>query len=146
MVTSTSPHQYRFRRHRQRPTLVIAQALCSPCIQKLERKKIIRWPNAGKRTPMASLFSCVQTLLSFTLGVNSAAEKQTGLFSAVVGAVVVVSVQDLRPNSQDTSAFYLENIYLLLANPNQTPSSVARPPPFSPPTSAIWVNSCWFLS
>ena len=95
---------------------------------------------------MASLSSCVQSLLSFTLSINSAAEEQTGLFSAVVGAVVVVSVQDLSPNSQDTSAFYLENIYLLLANSNQTPSSVARPPPFVPPTSAIWVNSLWFLS
>ena len=94
---------------------------------------------------MASLSSCVQRLLSFTLSINSATEKQTGLFSAVVGAVVVVSVQDLRPNSQDTSAFYLENIYLLLATPNQTPS-VARPPPFFPPTSGIWVNSLWFLS
>lgn len=94
---------------------------------------------------MGSLSSCVQKLLSYTLSINSAAGKQTGLFSAVVGAVVVVSVQDLRPNSQDTSAFYLENIYLLLATPNQTPS-VARPPPFLPPTSAIWVNSLWFLS
>lgn len=68
------------------------------------------------------------------------------MFSAVVAAVVVVSVQDLRPNSQDISAFYLENIYVLLANPNQRPSSVAKFPAFSPAISAVWVNMLWFLS
>jgi hypothetical protein len=63
-----------------------------------------------------------------------------------------VSVQDLRPNSQDTSAFYLANIYQIFANPNVTvpptsiPSTIAVPPPFSPPRYAIWVNSLWFLS
>jgi hypothetical protein len=61
-----------------------------------------------------------------------------------------VTVQDLRPNSQDTSAFYLGNIFELLADPNATrtliPSSVSKPPPFSPPGYAIWVNSLWFLS
>jgi hypothetical protein len=60
-----------------------------------------------------------------------------------------VAVQDLRPNSQDTSAFYLGNIYEILADPNATrPSipSVPKPPPFSPPRYAIWVNSLWFLS
>ena len=61
-----------------------------------------------------------------------------------------MAVQDLRPNSQDTSAFYLGNIYEVLADPNATrssiPSPVAKPPPFSPPTYAIWVNSLWFLS
>lgn len=63
---------------------------------------------------------------------------------------ITVSIQDLRPNSQDTSAFYLENIYVLLANPNGSgaaiPSSLAAPPPFSPPSYAIWVNSLWLLS
>jgi Family of unknown function (DUF6535) len=61
-----------------------------------------------------------------------------------------VTVQDLRSNSQDTSAFYLGNIYEILADPNVTstsvPSPVARPPPVSPPTYAIWANSLWFLS
>ncbi|KAH9963335.1 hypothetical protein BC827DRAFT_1266612 [Russula dissimulans] len=42
----------------------------------------------------------------------------SGLFSAVLTALVVVSVQDLRPNSQDTSAFYLEKLYELQANSN----------------------------
>jgi hypothetical protein len=58
-----------------------------------------------------------------------------------------VTVQDLRPNSQDTSAFYLGNIYDVLADPNVTRASpVAKPPPFSPPRYAVWVNSLWFLS
>src|ERR1700761_8200686 len=76
--------------------------------------------------------------------------RQTGLFSAAVAALLAVTVQDLRPNSQDTSAFYLGNIYQVLADPNVTPASipspVAKPPPFSPPRYAIWVNSLWFLS
>jgi hypothetical protein len=61
-----------------------------------------------------------------------------------------VTVLDLKPNSQDTSAFYLGKIYGFLADPNVThasiPSPVAKPPPFSPPRYAIWVNSLWFLS
>jgi hypothetical protein len=61
-----------------------------------------------------------------------------------------ISLQSLIPNSQDTSSFYLGNIYEVLADPNATrasiPPPVAKPPPFSPPTYAIWVNSLWFLS
>ena len=61
-----------------------------------------------------------------------------------------MTVQDLRPNSQDTSAFYLGNIFEILVDPNATrtliPSSVLKPPPFSAPGYAIWVNSLWFLS
>jgi uncharacterized protein DUF6535 len=53
-------------------------------------------------------------------------------------------------NCQDTSAFYLCNIYQVLTNPNVTresiPSHVAEPPPFSPPRYAVWVISLWFLS
>ncbi|KAH9971417.1 hypothetical protein BGW80DRAFT_1460671 [Lactifluus volemus] len=74
----------------------------------------------------------------------------TGLFSAAVAALVAVSVQDLKPNPQDTSAFYLANIYQLLADLNVSresiPATPAQPPPFSPPTSAVLVNSLWFLS
>ncbi|KAH9970218.1 hypothetical protein BGW80DRAFT_1254096 [Lactifluus volemus] len=58
--------------------------------------------------------------------------------------------QDLRPNPQDTSAFYLTNIYQLLADSNISRESIlatpAQPPPFSPPRSAVLVNSLWFLS
>ncbi|KAH9056360.1 hypothetical protein EDB87DRAFT_1238152 [Lactarius vividus] len=74
----------------------------------------------------------------------------TGLFSASVAALVAISIQDLRPNSQDTSAFYLQNIYQLLSDPNRSnptiPSTPANPPAFSPPTYAVWVNTLWFLS
>ncbi|KAH9959556.1 hypothetical protein BGW80DRAFT_107640 [Lactifluus volemus] len=69
----------------------------------------------------------------------------TGLFSAAVAALLAVSIQDLRPNPQDTVAFYLANIYQLLADPNisraSTLATPATPPPFSPPRYAIWVNS-----
>ncbi|KAF8494148.1 hypothetical protein F5888DRAFT_674240 [Russula emetica] len=74
----------------------------------------------------------------------------TSLFSAAVAVLLSVTVQDLRPGIQDTSAFYLGNIYQVLADPNVTrssiPSPTAKPPPFSPPRYAVWVNSLWFLS
>ena len=64
--------------------------------------------------------------------------------------MLTVSFPDLRPNPQDTSAFYLENIYGLLGNPNishaSIPSTLPQPPAFSPPIYAIWGNSLFFLS
>jgi len=64
--------------------------------------------------------------------------------------LVTISIQDLRPNPQDASAFYLENIYQLVADRNVsdafTPVPIAKLPAFSPPGYAIWVNSLWFLS
>ena len=74
---------------------------------------------------------------------------KTGLFSAAVASLLSVSIQDLQPNSQDTSNFYLANIYQTLADPdrsNVSSSLPSSPPPFSPPNSAIWVNTLWFLS
>ena len=76
-------------------------------------------------------------------------ESQTGLFSAAVASLISVSIQDIQQNPQDTSNFYLANIYQLLAEPNQSNISISlptSPPPFSPPTFAVWVNSLWFLS
>ncbi|KAH9057263.1 hypothetical protein EDB87DRAFT_1793400, partial [Lactarius vividus] len=73
----------------------------------------------------------------------------TGLFSASVASLISVSVQDIRPNPQDTSNFYLANIYQTLANPNGSAISSplpASPPPFFPPNYAIWVNAFLFLS
>ncbi|KAH9970465.1 hypothetical protein BJV74DRAFT_784275, partial [Russula compacta] len=73
-----------------------------------------------------------------------------GLFSATVATFFTVSFQDLRPDPQVTSAFYLANIYKLLGNPNISNASIplilAQPPAFSPPTYAIWVNALVFLS
>ena len=61
-----------------------------------------------------------------------------------------MSIQDLRPDPQDKPTFYLQNIYQLLADTNVSrasiPSTVAVPPPFSPPRYAIWVNLLWFSS
>jgi Family of unknown function (DUF6535) len=64
--------------------------------------------------------------------------------------LVAVTVPDLKLNPQDTSAFYLQNIYQLLADPNVSrpsiPDAPVKPLPFSPPKYVIWVNSLWFLS
>jgi hypothetical protein len=60
-----------------------------------------------------------------------------------------VSIQDLQQDPQDTSNFYLANIYQLLADPDRSniPTSLPlSPPPFSPPTFAVWVNGLWFMS
>jgi hypothetical protein len=61
-----------------------------------------------------------------------------------------VSIQDIQQNPQDTSNFYLANIYqATIADPNRSNIRVpspTSPPPFSPPTYAVWVNSLWFLS
>ena len=61
-----------------------------------------------------------------------------------------MTVQNLIPNSQATPAFYLGNIYQVLADPNATPTPisfpVAKSRPVSPPSYAIWVNSLWFSS
>jgi Family of unknown function (DUF6535) len=68
----------------------------------------------------------------------------------VIAVFISVSIHDLKPGSQDTPTFYLKNIYQLLADSNvsraSTLASSVEPPPFSPPRSAIWVNSLWLLS
>ena len=74
---------------------------------------------------------------------------QTGLFSAAVATLISVSIQDIRPNSQDTSNFYLSHIYKTIADPSESNISSSlpvSPPPFSPPNYAVWVNALWFLS
>jgi hypothetical protein len=71
------------------------------------------------------------------------------LFSAALAALLSVTVRDLKQDPQDTSAFYLENMYKLqvLAGSNVSlASTVAEPPRFSAPKSAIWVNTLLFLS
>jgi Family of unknown function (DUF6535) len=72
------------------------------------------------------------------------------LFSAAVAVLLGVSVVDLKPNPQDTTVFYLANIYQVLADANISLSSIpvtpVKPPQFSPPNYVIWVNSLWSLS
>jgi hypothetical protein len=57
-----------------------------------------------------------------------------------------VSIQDLQQNPQDTSNFYLANMYQAAINPNGSSALPVSPPPFTPPNFAIWVNTLWFLS
>ena len=62
--------------------------------------------------------------------------------------MISISIQDIRPNPQDTTNFYLQNIYQVL-DPNRTDTSSSFPsvpPPFSPPKYAVWVNLLWFMS
>ena len=63
-----------------------------------------------------------------------------------------MSIQGLQQNSPDISAFYLANIFQLLAA-DLNGSHVYIPPMLSPPSAsvsvpkhAVWVNSLWFLS
>jgi hypothetical protein len=64
--------------------------------------------------------------------------------------LVSVTVLDLKqPSFQDTSIFYLGNIYLLLADANGSHPSIpvpVMPPPLSPSNYIKWVNALWFLS
>src|SRR6201996_1491713 len=65
--------------------------------------------------------------------------------------MISISIQDLKSNSQDTSAFYLAKIYQLLSNENGSqvvipPSLPSHTASFTAPTSAVWVNSLWFSS
>jgi hypothetical protein len=69
---------------------------------------------------------------------------QNGLFSAVVAALVVLSIADLRPDMQEKSAFFLERMYLKQLNAlnSTTPEQYV----FHPPKYSILANSLWFLS
>jgi len=56
-----------------------------------------------------------------------------------------MTVQDIRPNPQDTSAYYLANIFQQL-NGAQVPTLPNPAASFTPPTWAVWVNGLWFMS
>jgi Family of unknown function (DUF6535) len=73
---------------------------------------------------------------------------QMGLFSAAAAALLTVTVQDLKQDFQETSAFYLENIYKLQAGDSNAslPFTPAQPPQFTAPRHAIWVNALLFAS
>ncbi|KAI0264153.1 hypothetical protein BC834DRAFT_826764, partial [Gloeopeniophorella convolvens] len=74
----------------------------------------------------------------------------TGLFSATVATFLSISLPNLQPNSQDASAFYLANIYQLLADTNDSriaiPSTLPDPSTFTTPAPAVWVNALWLMS
>ena len=64
-----------------------------------------------------------------------------------------MTVQDIRPNPQDTSTFYLARIHQQLSKQlnepqDPIPTSLSNNPAqsFSAPTWAVWVNGLWFLS
>ncbi len=58
-----------------------------------------------------------------------------------------MTVLDLKPDSQDASAFRLNNIQQILADPNIPRAFIlSDPTSFSPPISAVWVNALLFLS
>jgi hypothetical protein len=90
----------------------------------------------------SSLCVVVDYSYSFTL----TRRQQTGLFSAAVASLISVSVQDLQQNPQDTSNFYLANMYQATINPNTSSSLPTSPPQFTSPNHAVWVNALWFLS
>lgn len=59
---------------------------------------------------------------------------------------MAVSIHDVRP---DNSAFYLANIYEVLADTNgsNVPRALVDPSSaWSPPKYAVWVNTLWFMS
>ena len=71
------------------------------------------------------------------------------MFSAALAPLLAVTVLDLKPNPQDATAFYLENLYRLqfLADSNASlPSTLAQLTPFSAPKYVVWVNLLWSLS
>ena len=64
-------------------------------------------------------------------------------------AVTIPELKVIEPSSQDASAFYLANIYLLLADPNASVGSV--PSTFvassvPPPTYVVVVNILWLMA
>jgi len=78
---------------------------------------------------------------------------QTGLFSAVVAAFLIVSYPLLQPNPTDTTNRLLTQISQQLST-NGTGSSLPPLPPlspantssFRPPSSVVRVNALWFTS
>ncbi|KAH9953356.1 hypothetical protein BGW80DRAFT_1192565, partial [Lactifluus volemus] len=73
----------------------------------------------------------------------------TGFFSLVITALLAVTVQDLKENPQDRSAFFLENLYTLQFGEGSNgtwPSSPAQPTPFTVPPITTAVNAFLLMS
>ena len=67
--------------------------------------------------------------------------------------MLAVTVQDIRPSSQDIASFYLARINQQLSSqlnepqdPIPTSLSINPAQSFSAPTWSVWVNGLWFLS
>jgi hypothetical protein len=61
--------------------------------------------------------------------------------------MISLSIQDIQQNPQTISNFYLANIQQALTDPKPLNISLLpSPPTFSPPATAVWVNSLWFFS
>jgi hypothetical protein len=59
--------------------------------------------------------------------------------------LLAVTIQDIRLNPQDISAYYLANIFQQL-NGTQVPTLPNPAVSFTAPTWAVWVNGLWFMS
>ena len=75
---------------------------------------------------------------------------KTGLFSATVASFIIESLQNLSPDSSDTTNALLTQISQQLVNmSNGTPLTIVpaqSKQPFKPTASAVRVNVLWFLS
>ncbi|KAH9972930.1 hypothetical protein BGW80DRAFT_275275 [Lactifluus volemus] len=93
--------------------------------------------------------SCAPRFFIFHASSHIKSISQMGLFSAVVAALLVLTVPDLKQDPLDRPTFYLENIYnlqILADSKASLPSTPAQPSQFSAPKYAIWVNTLLFLS
>ena len=111
--------------------------------QEEDRKRTESWKAVASDT---LIFVSRNTVIHHTL----TQLLQSALFSAVVATLLAISTQNMQPDPQEKPTFYLENIYQVLADPNRTHVSTipthSDPTSFSPPKSAVWVNSLWLLS
>ncbi|KAH9013834.1 hypothetical protein EDB85DRAFT_1876761, partial [Lactarius pseudohatsudake] len=73
---------------------------------------------------------------------------QTGLFSSTVASLIALSYPTLQPDPNATVESLLANISQQLgATANSTLGGrTGGETPFSPPASAVFINSVWFLS
>ncbi|KAH9167293.1 hypothetical protein EDB89DRAFT_132639, partial [Lactarius sanguifluus] len=72
----------------------------------------------------------------------------TGLFAAALATFVIDSYKSLLPDTGSNAVAILTQISQQLSNGSRisAPAYVAPSSPFKPSTSAVWVNTLWFLS
>jgi hypothetical protein len=59
--------------------------------------------------------------------------------------LLAVTIQDIRPNPQDTTAYYVANLFGQL-NGTQVPTLPNPAAQFTAPLWSVWVNGLWFMS